>query len=91
MLSLFPRGVLDEILNLIESVSDGFPSYSFTIYDKLSLRYVRIYFYFLLLWQLKNYRAVRVEIIEKYYNMVAFLQRKDLKLFVSAIYYIYVK
>ena len=27
MLSFFPRGVLDEILNLIESVSDGFPSY----------------------------------------------------------------
>ena len=24
MLSLFPRGVLDEILNLIESVSEGF-------------------------------------------------------------------
>ena len=24
----FPRGVLDEILNLIESVSKGFPSYS---------------------------------------------------------------
>ena len=24
---LFPRGVLDEILNLIESVSEGFPSY----------------------------------------------------------------
>ena len=29
MLSCFPRGVLDEILNLIESVSEGFPSYSF--------------------------------------------------------------
>ena len=29
MLSLFPRDVLDEILNLIESVSEGFPSYSF--------------------------------------------------------------
>ena len=28
MLSIFPRGVLDEILNLIESVSEGFPSYS---------------------------------------------------------------
>ena len=28
MLSFFPRGVLDEILNLIESVSKGFPSYS---------------------------------------------------------------
>ena len=24
--SFFPRGVLDEILNLIESVSEGFPS-----------------------------------------------------------------
>ena len=29
MLSFFPRGVLNEILNLIESVSEGFPSYSF--------------------------------------------------------------
>ena len=29
MLSFFPRGVLDEILNLIESVSEDFPSYSF--------------------------------------------------------------
>ena len=28
MLSFFPRGVLDEILNLIESASEGFPSYS---------------------------------------------------------------
>ena len=28
MLSFFPRGVLDEILNLIESVSEKFPSYS---------------------------------------------------------------
>ena len=37
MLSFFPRGVLDEILNLIESVSEDFPSYSFIsskIYDK---------------------------------------------------------
>ena len=28
MLSLFPRGVLDEILNLIESVFEGFLTYS---------------------------------------------------------------
>ena len=28
MLSFFPRGVLDEILNLIETVSEDFPSYS---------------------------------------------------------------
>ena len=27
MLSFFRRGVLDEILNLIESVSEDFPSY----------------------------------------------------------------
>ena len=25
----FPRGVLDEILDLIESVSEGFPTYSY--------------------------------------------------------------
>ena len=29
--SFFPRDVLDEILNLIESVSGDFPSYSFTV------------------------------------------------------------
>ena len=29
MLSFFPRDVLNEILNLLESVSEGFPSYSF--------------------------------------------------------------
>ena len=32
MLSFFPRGVLDEILNLIESVSEDFPSYSCYMY-----------------------------------------------------------
>ena len=31
VLSFFPRDVLDEILNLIESVSEDFPSYSFCI------------------------------------------------------------
>ena len=34
---LFPRGVLDEILNLIESVSEGFPSYSFIVSNMGSL------------------------------------------------------
>ena len=29
VLSLFPRDVLDEIWDLIESVSEGFPTYSF--------------------------------------------------------------
>ena len=31
VLSFFPRDVLDEILNLIESVSEDFPSYSFRV------------------------------------------------------------
>ena len=32
MLSFFPRGVLDEIFNLIESVSEDFPSYFCSIF-----------------------------------------------------------
>ena len=39
VLSFFPRDVLDEILNLIESVSEDFPSYSSTIMT-ISLDYV---------------------------------------------------
>ena len=34
VLSFFPRDVLDEILNLIESVSEDFPSYSFRVPEK---------------------------------------------------------
>ena len=37
MLSFFPRGVLDEILNLIESVSEEFPSYSSQNESRFSL------------------------------------------------------
>ena len=37
MLSFFPRGVFGEILNLIESVSEGFPSYSFVPSGKESI------------------------------------------------------
>ena len=33
VLSFFPRDVLDEILNLIGSVSEGFPSYSCLLPD----------------------------------------------------------
>ena len=32
VLSFFPRDVLDEILNLIESVSEDFPSYSYKLF-----------------------------------------------------------
>ena len=38
VLSFFPRDVLDEILNLIESVSEDFPSYSY-IQTDMSLHY----------------------------------------------------
>ena len=34
MLSFFPRGVSDEILNLIESVSEVFSSYSYNVLGK---------------------------------------------------------
>ena len=34
VLSFFPRDVLDEILNLIESVSEDFPSYSYTSLER---------------------------------------------------------
>ena len=41
MLLFFPRDVLDEILNLIESVSDGFPSYSFNhVFSCINIRQV---------------------------------------------------
>ena len=33
MLFFFPRGVLDEILNLIESVSEGFPSFFCSLFS----------------------------------------------------------
>ena len=40
VLSFFPRDVLDEILNLIESVSEDFPSYS-SIAHSLSLSHTQ--------------------------------------------------
>ena len=48
MLSFFPRGVLDEILNLIESVSEGFPSYTkaskfnYSVTDHVIVRNLKI-------------------------------------------------
>ena len=42
VLSFFPRDVLDEILNLIESVSEDFPSYSF-IYNDNGLDVVKLF------------------------------------------------
>ena len=42
VLSFFPRDVLDEILNLIESVSEDFPSYSF-MYGKFCVIFFQIY------------------------------------------------
>ena len=39
MLSFFQRDVLDEILDLIESVSEGFPTYSWKNIKVLSLSF----------------------------------------------------
>ena len=38
MLSFFPRNVLDESLDLIESVSGGFPTYSYQSVNCFGLR-----------------------------------------------------
>ena len=38
VLSFFPRDVLDEILNLIESVSEDFPSYSYIRHPALKTK-----------------------------------------------------
>ena len=43
MLSFFPRGVLDEILNLIESVSEDFPSYFYKVsLTKFLFKYIYV-------------------------------------------------
>ena len=52
MLSFFPRGVLDEILNLIESVSEGFPSYSSLFKSRIFPNFEEILFN---AWSLQNY------------------------------------
>ena len=44
VLSFSPRGVLDGILNFIESVSEGFPSYS-SLIQYLSIRLPRYLLY----------------------------------------------
>ena len=51
VLSFFPRDVLDEILNLIESVSEDFPSYSFiqeTFWHKGGSISTNVFFLFVL-------------------------------------------
>ena len=37
MLSFFPRDVLDEILDLIESVSEDFPTYSSNVIENFGV------------------------------------------------------
>ena len=41
VLSFFPRDVLDEILNLIESVSEDFPSYYFIEWQLVVVFYTK--------------------------------------------------
>ena len=43
VLSFFPRDVLDEILNLIESVSEDFPSYFYRVKNRFIRSYVLLF------------------------------------------------
>ena len=63
MLSFFPRGVFDEILNLTESVSEGFPSYSLT--KEPCLQKVLVY-----------YKSID-DAIHLYQTLCKYLQLKD--------------
>ena len=49
MLSFFPRGVLDEILNLIESVSEEFPAYSLISFSHIHVQRINIFMYGILI------------------------------------------
>ena len=51
MLSFFPGGVLDEILNLIESISEDFPSYSFILRNFADMCTMSLVFADVLQWQ----------------------------------------
>ena len=62
MLSFFPRGVLDEILNLIESVSEEFPSY-FRMVPSFSLRPD--------LLSCNRIRRVRFAVILSFFNLLS--------------------
>ena len=56
MLSFFPRDVLDEIFDLIESVNEGFPTYSFIsilalVISELSSGLYETYLYMITVWR----------------------------------------
>ena len=54
MLSVFPRDVLDDILGLIESVSEGFPTYSnwlIFVADLMKINCCEIFYIFLLIYE----------------------------------------
>ena len=87
MLSFFPRGVLDEILNLIESVSEGFPSYSFLFLNdetvlmmghkicfcvEIWLIIPKLYLLPLLIWSTEMYLLVFQIIIKSRLEITAF-------------------
>ena len=65
MLSFFPRGVLDEILNLIESVSEDFPSYSYRsfLWKTLMHKAVRPSIYFFRFFHINQAEQIEKEVI----------------------------
>ena len=73
MLSFFPRGVLDEILNLIESVSKDFPSYSASnsvVYTSINFRKNKLIAYIYIRFNQnldeKSYISANIEAVSIY-------------------------
>ena len=63
VLSFFPRDVLDEILNLIESVSEDFPSYSSmacSVLARTSVYYINIHSRTLKMPHMKEMRVLHL-------------------------------
>ena len=100
MLSFFPRGVLDEILNLIESVSEGFPSYSLLMCTKYFQHNNTVLLNGFLIvkehvksdcLQLELYteKKEKVELIETIYHVLGYLTFCMVRIFLVLICFMY--
>ena len=67
MLFFFPRGVLDEILNLTESVSEGFPTYFYML--KCNIPYLFMLLPSDIYRQTDNVKNVRITESDIFYYM----------------------
>ena len=54
----FPRNILDEILNLIKSVAEGFPTYTFIVLNSILLQNVANH------WTIPNRCVSKLKVVE---------------------------